>query len=293
MGFMKASLYSRQSCELGEGIVYDHRHGELLWIDIEAQHIYRLSDKQLVKYNMPEKIGFISLATQGKYVIGLQSGLYTYDSSANELHLLYDTSSHLSEQKRWNYGKCSPLGDIWCGTMHLDDTQQEQGTLHRLDINGKVHKILEKVSISNGLAWHQDLHRLYYNDSPTRSIQVFAYSSEERDKIELIHQLRLPDDMGYPDGMTIDEDGMLWVAHWDGHCIARWHPVTGQLINKIDIPAPRVTCCTFGGPDKSRLFVTTARTGLTEEQLIQYPLSGSVFVIDTNTQGYESSIYGL
>jgi len=292
---MQASLYCRQECQLGEGVLYDHRRSQLLWIDIEGKCLFVLDadGKNLTKHRMPELIGFVTLSTEDRYVVGLQSGLYYYHSREASLSSIYPTSENLKLQLRWNDGKCSPQGDIWAGTMHLDEAKTNQGGLFRLDRNGKTQKVIEKVSISNGLAWHDDLQRMYYIDSPTRQIQVFNYDKKTPQSIELYKKLDLPEEMGYPDGMTIDLDGMLWVAHWDGGCIARWHPETGQLINKIDIPAPRVTSCSFGGPDKSRLFISTARIGLSKEQLAKYPLSGSIFVIDTNTNGVESAIYGL
>ena len=99
--------------------------------------------------------------------------------------------------------------------------------------------------------------------------------------------------MGFPDGMCIDQDGMIWVAHWNAFCVARWHPETGQMITKIDIPAPRVSSCTFGGKDLSTLFITTARKGLSEAELSKYPASGAVFTVDTNAKGKPGAVLKL
>jgi len=293
MGFMKACLYCQIPCSLGEGVLFDHRSSELIWVDIEAPALYILDGDELTRHMMPELIGFVALATRGKYVVGLQTGLFYFDKTAASISPIFDTSDYKDQQIRWNDGKCSPTGEIWAGTMHLDENVACAGALYKLDKKGQVTKAIKDVSISNGIAWHEDLHRMYYIDSPTRQIQVYDTSSKDSKELKLISKIDTPQHMGFPDGMTIDEEGMLWVAHWDGGCVARWHPMTGQVLSKVNIPAPRVTSCTFGGPDKSRLFVSTARTGLSQDVLEKYPLSGSIFVIDTNTNGKEAKVYGL
>ncbi len=290
---MSASLYYEARCILGESIIYDHRRREIVWVDIEGKTLFVLDDgaHKLTKHRMPELIGFVSLGNNGTYIVGLQTGLFIYDRFKASLSAIHETRNYPSDQLRWNGGKCNPSGDIWAGTMHMDETIKERGGLYILKKTREVSQAIENVSISNGICWHVDIHRMYYIDSPTRQIHVFSYTEKEPYNIHPHRLIDIPDSLGYPYGMTIDEDGMLWVAHMGGGCVGKWHPETGQLINKIDVPAPRVTSCCFGGTDKSRLFVSTARAGLTSSQLKKYPLSGSIFVIDTITKGLESPIF--
>ncbi len=291
MAFMKAELFYKKECILGEGPVWDHRSNELLWIDIDSHQLYFLKDgsNEIEVHNLPSKVGFVTPCIDGAYIAGIQEGLHRYHRSTRSLIPLHHPESD-KPGNRWNDGKCNPDGTIWCGTMSIEE-ELHKGGLYRLGAQEELNQVLSKISISNGLAWNPDLGRMYYIDSPTQSVQVFDYKPGS-EVIVKTHEFSTDLALGYPDGMTIDEDGMLWVAQWDGHCIARYHPETGQLITKVEIPAPRVTSCCFGGKDMSRLFVTTARTRLTKEQLEKYPLSGSVFVIDTNTKGLEVTLYG-
>ncbi len=290
MGFMRAEVYKLSSNTLGEGPVWDHRSEELLWVDIDEQKLYILKkSKELEIHEFEEKIGFACPASNGNYIIGLANGIYEYNRQTRSAALLHHPETDKTNN-RWNDGKCCPDGALWGGTMSQDE-KLNQGALYQLSTHKKLTKVLGKVSISNGLAWHKDLNKMYYIDSPTQTIQVFDYKPG-CEVITKSHEFATDKSLGYPDGMSIDEDGMLWVAQWDGYCIARYHPGTGQMITKIDVPAPRVTSCCFGGKDLSRLFITTARTRLSSEALEKYPLSGSVFVADTNTKGLVMTPFG-
>ncbi len=290
---MKASLYYKSDNILGEGPIWDHRSQELVWVDIDGKTLNFLKNPTaaIEQHIFQLKIGFAALAEEDIYVVGLENGLYRYNRRDHSLSILTDPSLH-REGLRWNDGKTGLDGCIWGGTMAVDQTLY-QGSLYRLDRNLNLKKMLAHVSISNGLAWNSDLGKMYFVDSPLRSVQTFQYKKGDPEIGVPDFTFNTHEDMGYPDGMTIDEDGMLWIAHWDGACIGRWHPGTGQLITKIDIPAPRVTSCIFGGQGFSTLFVSTARTGLSKEQLENYPLSGSLFTIDTNTKGLEPPIFSF
>lgn len=291
MGYMSAELFYKTACILGEGPAWDHRNNELLWVDIDSHTLYFLKEGDTTpeSHVFDQKIGFAAPAGNSKYIIGLQNGLHIFERKDRTINLICNPEPELVAN-RWNDGKCGPDGNVWAGTMSTED-KHDQGGLYRLDSNLRVRKMLHNVGVSNGLAWNADLGTMYYIDSPTRSIQCFEYKKGEETISGPYKIIKVPKGLGFPDGMTIDVDGMLWVAHWDGGCIARWHPETGQLITTIKIPAPRVTSCTFGGKNLSQLFVTTARVGLSKEQLEKYPLSGSLFVIDTNTKGKELTVF--
>jgi len=291
MGFMNADIYYPSQCTLGEGPIWDHRHNELVWVDIDEQKILFLKEgaTQAQTFIFDQKVGFVVLGSHSDYIIALADGLYRFNRVSKALKKIAWTGEHLTSL-RWNDGKCAPDGSIWGGTMDLHH-KLHQGGLYRLDRSMNLTKCLSSVSISNGLAWNSDLKRMYYIDSPTRSVQVFDYESGRAHLGSPAETFKIPVDMGYPDGMTIDEDGMLWIAHWDGYCIGRWHPETGQLLTKVAIPAPRVTSCIFGDKSRSRLYITTARKGLTDEQLRKYPHSGSIFIFDTNTTGREAQVF--
>ena len=148
-----------------------------------------------------------------------------------------------------------------------------------MDKDLTVTKKIQKVSISNGLAWSPDYNTFYYIDSPTKIVAAFNFdkiSGAIKNKTNIIE---FSNDEGTPDGMTIDSEGMLWIAHWDGWQISRWNPQTGEKIRKIPLPVSRVTSCCFGGENFEDLYITSARTGLSDDQLKKEPLAGSLFVI--------------
>lgn len=145
---------------------------------------------------------------------------------------------------------------------------------------------MDQVTISNGMAWTKDNKTLYYIDSPTQQVNAYHFDLEkgllqfDRTVIDI------PISLGTPDVMCIDRAGKLWIAHYGGSGVYRWDPNSGKLIEKIELPVPNITSCAFGGENLDTLLVTTARENLNETQLFEYPLSGDVFLIQTNTKGF-------
>jgi sugar lactone lactonase YvrE len=165
------------------------------------------------------------------------------------------------------------------------DEMEGAGSVYSFD--GKnVEKKIENTTISNGMAWNADNTILYYIDTPTFEVVSYQYDQITGNISNKKAILHIPQEEGHPDGMTLDTEGMLWIAHWDGWQITRWNPNTGKKLSQIKLPVARVTSCTFGGPELKDLFITSARKGLTEEELKNQPLAGALFVIkDCGYQG--------
>jgi sugar lactone lactonase YvrE len=164
------------------------------------------------------------------------------------------------------------------------------GNLYCYD--GKELKLKQPdVSISNGIVWTADAKTMYYIDTPEKAVFAYDFDAETGDISNKRVAFEIPEKYGYPDGMSIDEEGMPWIAHWAGRAVIRWDPETGEPVDKIKLPAPNVTSCAFGGNDLKTLYITTAREGLTEEQLEQYPLSGSLFKVECDVKGVEANIF--
>jgi len=205
---------------------------------------------------------------QGGAVIGVERGfvLEETDGTLTNLGELW-TDTHV----RMNEGGCDPHGRFYCGSMAYDQ-RPGAGALYRLDPDGSVHVVLENVTISNGLEWSPDGSRAYYNDTPTQRIDVFDYDGESgltgrRPFAEI------PAEAGDPDGLTVDEEGGVWVALYRGATVRRYTP-DGVLDEVIGVAAKQVTACTFGGQDHNQLFITTSREGLEPGE---DPLAGSLF----------------
>lgn len=269
---------------LGEGPIWDERSACLYWVDILGKRLMRIDEHGHVESRQMEVyVGAIALREGNGLVLATQQGFQYYDWSTGLLERISDPESE-KPGNRFNDGKCDPAGRFWAGTMSLS-SKMNQGALYRLDADQSVHTMLEGVSISNGLAWSHDHKRMYYIDTPTSQVVSFDYDRMTGSIANPQAVLAIPSSEGYPDGMTIDAEGNLWIAHYGGFQVSRWNPDTGQQIDKIQLPVPYVTSCTFGGKDRNILYITTAREGLTEEQLEKYPQAGALFQVQTDVTG--------
>ena len=152
-----------------------------------------------------------------------------------------------------------------------------------------VQKKLSDISVSNGIVWSADGKRMYYIDSPTQQVQCFLFD-EKTGNIEFEKiAITIDKASGSPDGMCMDEEGMLWIAQWDGFGVYRWNPLTGEMLDKIDVPVPQVSSCAFGGDNMDQLFITTARENMSKDDVKKYPLSGNVFIAEPGVKGNSGS----
>jgi sugar lactone lactonase YvrE len=155
-----------------------------------------------------------------------------------------------------------------------------------LDAQCQVERKLEGVSTSNGLAWSEDESTFYFIDTPLRRVDRFDYDAESGNICNRQTIIEVPEQIGKPDGMTIDREGMLWLGMWGGSAVTRWNPNTGEMVGRIAMPAERITSCCFGGPNYTDLYITSARTGLSDEALAKQPLAGGVFRASVGVAGY-------
>ncbi len=279
--------------ELGEGPIWDEKRGLICWVDILSGHVHEWSveNKKLRTLEIGQMIGAMAVASSVNYVAALHHGFAYLDRKHGEVQPIADPEKHLPGN-RFNDGKCDPAGRFWAGTMPLSE-DKAAGSLYVLHKNGTVEKKEDTITISNGLAWCQREKAFYYIDSPT--LQVVRYDYDEAtgaisNKRTII---QIPKEEGFPDGMTIDKEGMLWIAHWGGGQVTRWNPKTGEQLAAFKLPVSNVTSCTFGGPTLENLYITTARKGLSEEELKRQPLAGSLFVIENcGYTGMPANIFG-
>jgi sugar lactone lactonase YvrE len=253
----------------GEGPVWSERWGGLRWVDMLAGDILSLvADGTIDRRHVGSVAAALRPRQQGGAVIGVERGFALEEADGTLKHLdeLWSDTN-----VRMNEGGCDPDGRFYCGSMAYDQ-QPGAGALYRLDPDGSVQVVLEKVTISNGLEWSPDGSRAYYNDSPTQRIDVFDYEAESglsgrRPFAEV------PAEVGLPDGLTVDEEGGIWVALYGGGSVRRYNP-DGMLDYVIEVPAKQVTACTFGGSGLDQLFITTSREDLKPGE---DPLAGSLF----------------
>jgi sugar lactone lactonase YvrE len=270
---------------LGEGPVWDERSKRLYWLDIVEKRIYRLEagSAEFQYDQLDTSPGAMVPRDSGGFVLATEQGFSFYDEETKELTVISHPERDMPDN-RFNDGKCDPAGRFLAGTMSIRD-QSNAGTLYQLDAALHTHILIRGVSISNGLAWSPDGTTMYYVDTPTFSVVAHEYDVETGrlgKSQEIIH---FANSDGAPDGMTIDAEGCLWIAHWGGSQVTRWDPVKRERLDSISLPAPLVTSCAFGGLNNDELYITTARGGLNEQQLADYPLSGSLFRINPGVSG--------
>jgi sugar lactone lactonase YvrE len=278
--------------QLGEGPVWDNRTGTILWVDIIRGHVhlFKPGTAEYRRLELGEMVGVVALRENGHLIAGIRSGIAEVDIISGMVTRKFAPESHLPGN-RFNDGKCDPAGRFWAGTMPLSGGRPD-GSLYLVGADGSLHRMLTGVTISNGLAWTHDLKRMYYIDTPTFEVACFDYDNATGSIDRRRTAFKIPRNEGAPDGMTIDYEGMLWVAHWGGWQVTRWNPEKGVMIDQIKLPVSNVTSCTFGGPDFRDLYITSAREGLTAAQLEQQPLAGSLFVVkNSDWKGVAASRY--
>lgn len=279
------------TAKLGEGAIWHPAENALLWVDITEGKLFMYHPQKGMIHNisLESMVGTVVPASD-KYlaVVAQETGIFgvTHDE---RLQLLAPFPSDAKNNVRFNDGKCDPMGRFWVGTMSKSG-EANAGNLYMLNGDSLIVK-QSAVTISNGIVWDTNKNLMYYIDTPTQRVFAYDYVPKTGEISHRREVVKIPMGLGSPDGMTIDAEGKLWIAHWGGYGVYRWDPENGQLLEKIEVPAPNVTSCAFGGEDLSTLYITTAREGLTEEELKQYPLSGSLFSVKTNVKGLPAYLF--
>jgi sugar lactone lactonase YvrE len=263
---------------LGEGPCW---HADaLIWVDILSREVHVSTPEDDRVYRtpsypgaaVPRAGGGMLLAMDGFAALDLESGRITEAAGLP-----------LEPGVRMNDGKTDPAGRFWAGSMHLDETP-DRGALYRLDGPGRARRMFAPVTVSNGLGWSLDARWMYYIDSQARSVRRFPFDAATGELGPPAVLIDTGAHRGVPDGMTVDAGGDLWVVFHDGGAIRRYS-AEGELLDEVRLPVTRPTSCTFGGARLDRLLVTTARSGLSEDELRDQPLAGSVLVLEPGAVG--------
>lgn len=284
---------SKGPFSLGEGCLWDARVQRLYWVDIEGKSLHCRDEphgeRSFALSGMPGTV--VLTQDPGAVVLALDTGIKRF-------HLAEGREEHLvnfpeEATLRFNDGKCDSAGRLWVGTMDRF-CKDGAGSLYRLDPDLTLHRILDGgVTCSNGLAWTADDRTLYYIDSATRQVRAYDFEALAGTISNPRVAVQIPEGWGYPDGMTIDDQDKLWVAHWNGNRVARYDPETGVAMVEIPIPTEKVTSCVFGGEQMDVLYITTALGsqdgGFTDRE--RYPLSGALFAVEPGYGGREANVF--
>lgn len=279
---MQAELLLDAQATLGECPAWEESTQTLYWVDIRGKRIHACKDGRDEFIQLDETVGCVAPRRDGGLVAALHASFVTLERFAPEPALIARVPDPASN--RFNDGKCDPAGRFLAGTM--DDAEQAaSGSLYSFESGRPPRKLFGGIRIANGLAWSPDYKTFYYIDTATRQVRAYDYDLDSGSISNPRVAVEVPASMGWPDGMTSDMEGRLWIALWGGARVARWNPLDGRLEAEVSVPALQTSSCVFGGPRRDILYVTSARVGMDESMLETYPLSGGVFQIQTQTQG--------
>jgi sugar lactone lactonase YvrE len=276
---MNVELLADAKATLGESPIWDARTQTVHWVDILDKRIFAGPD---LLVQLGEWIGCIAPRKSGGLVLVQRFSFASLDLDSGKVTSL-STLKDEPSNNRFNDGKCDPWGRFIAGTMDIGE-KDPLGSLYSFD--GKsIIKLLGDITVSNGLTWSPDYKTFYYIDTPTREVKAFDYDLETGAMANPRSAIRIPASFGWPDGMTSDSQGNLWIAMWGGAQVTKWNPNNGQLLERIPVPAKNASSCVFGGKNLNVLYITSARKGLDEATLNQYPLTGGLFRLQTNAEG--------
>jgi sugar lactone lactonase YvrE len=257
-----------------EGPVWSPCWGGLRWVDMLAGDVLSLgADGSVGRRHVGAVAAALRPRRGGGAVIAVERGfaLEEPDGSLTRLDPVWD-----DESVRMNEGGCDPAGNFYCGSMAYDQARGA-GALYRLDRDGTVHRVLDEVTVSNGLEWSPDGSLAYYDDTDAHRTDVFDWSPETG-LTERRPFVRYGQDER-PDGLTVDAEGGVWVAFYGGSAVRRYSP-EGRLDAVVELPTPHVTACTFGGPELDELYITASAENREGD-----PMAGSLFRVVPGVRG--------
>ncbi|HEY2725838.1 MAG TPA: SMP-30/gluconolactonase/LRE family protein, partial [Parafilimonas sp.] len=234
MSFQTPEIVADHVCELGEGPLWDDANQRILWLDIKRGKIHQYNNNTNLHtyFDVGEMVGCIAPKESGGLIAGLQNGIAFIDMGKNLVQHIINPEEGLDN--RFNDGKCDAAGRFWIGTMALSE-EENKGNLYVMETDLSVKKKIENVTISNGIAWNADNTIMYYINTPTNYIFAFDYNIENGDITNQRVVIDLTHESGHADGMTIDEEGMLWIAFYGGWAIRRYDPGTGKLLHQVQL----------------------------------------------------------
>jgi sugar lactone lactonase YvrE len=278
---------------LGESPCWHPGEQALYWTDVPSKVIKRWNPKtgERSSWRMPEMVTAIAVRRSHGLIIASRASIDFFDPRSGRATPFVAPEQDRPEN-RSNDGKCDREGRFWYGTMmnnFAEDMSElpitaNTGGLYRIDPDGSVHVFEGSLGIANTFAWSPDERTMYFADT-LDGIYAYDFDAGSGSVSNRRTFARAdPKQYGHPDGSTIDTEGCLWNARWDGGSLIRWAP-DGTIDQVVKMPCRRVTSCIFGGPDLDILYVTTVRYGLSDAELAEQPLAGGIFMVDADVKG--------
>jgi sugar lactone lactonase YvrE len=270
------------AAQLGEGPVWSPGEDAVWFVDIKKNRIHRFepATRRKRSYETPPSPSFIVAVSGGDFVVGLKSGLHRFDPRSGDFSLLCEVEPELPGN-RLNDGALDRSGRLWFGTM--DDAEKEKtGSLYRLDANGPV-RVDSGYAITNGPCFSPDGRILYHTDTRAGTIYAFDLAPDGSATNKRVF-VKIEDGVGHPDGSITNSEGCVWVCLFHGSTARRYSPA-GELLSTVHFPCSNITKLALGGSNLRSAYATSARHHLSEEQLAEQPLAGSLFRFAVDVPG--------
>jgi sugar lactone lactonase YvrE len=279
--------------EHAEGPAWDAARAELLWVDILGHRVHRARARHDGGRTWLEPVAVhdvgqcvtavVPLADRDAgWMVASERG-FGHLRADGTLHVVAEPEAATGGRTRMNDGKCDPSGRFWAGSMAWD-VEPRAGRLYRMAVDGGVEVVLASVTVSNGLAWTPDGETMYFIDTLTRRVDRLAVDAGTGELLARETAFEVDADEGWPDGMTIDDEGCLWVALWGRGQVVRY-ATDGRVLARVRVGPDQVSSCSFGGPERRTLFITTSQEGLDAAARSRQPDAGRVFCVDVDVTG--------
>jgi sugar lactone lactonase YvrE len=271
----------------GEGPIWSSQEQALYWVDIYNPRVYRFypATGRHEGLDVALPITALALRATGGMVAVAGSGFAFWDPQTQKFDFIADPEAD-KPYIRFNDGAIDPRGCFWAGTVNEENPQAPDGCLYRLDPDGSVRRMATGFTVSNGIGWSPDHQTMYFTDSLRRVILAYDYDSATGAIVNRRPFVQVPEEEGFPDGLTVDSEGFVWSAHWGVYQVRRYDPA-GKIEREIILPVQNVTSCAFGGENLDELYVTTAWQTLSEEERKEQPFAGDLFRVKVGVKGME------
>jgi sugar lactone lactonase YvrE len=278
-------------CRLGESPIWDAEEQALYWVDNKQSRVHRLDWRSRAHriFELDVAVTAIAARARGGFVTPSTTGLYAWNRDFSEKEFLLDPCRDVPDV-RLNDAVVDRAGRLWTGSLNERNLPAPDGSLYRVDADLGVHRIDDGFSVANGITFSPRGDRVYVSNMLKGEVLVYDLDPGSGSTGNKRVFARSPEGRGFPDGLTVDVEGYVWIGHWKGKRMTRHHPASGEVVLEIELPVTNVTRATFGGKDLDELIVTTAWHAA-EAELSSQPLAGDLFSIRVAVPGFAEMKY--
>lgn len=278
-------------CRLGESPIWVSEQSTLYWADIKSERVHSLRwpDKTHRIFQLGIAVTAIARRGSESWITATTTGLYAWDWEFETKEFLLDPCAEI-DGVRLNDAVVDREGRLWTGSLNQNDLPAPDGALYRIDPDRSVHQLDSGFSVANGITFSPAGDRLYVSNMLKGQVFVYDMDAKSGDLSNKRVFATVPEIKGFPDGLTVDKDGFVWICHWKGRCVTRHDPITGEVETEVALPVSNIARATFMGPNLDQLVITTAWHAM-EADLPNQPLAGDLFSVGVPVAGLAEELF--